>query len=72
MTCSFKVAPHTEHADRQMVEVWLDGHFVGALYAGDRGDELKFISKHLLGATLDERHPPSVVIALAIGKGEGD
>jgi len=63
----FKVYPHSERPGEEMVEVWVGDQFVGALYPGERSDELRFVSKHLVSATIDERAPPTVEIMLSLG-----
>jgi len=60
----FRIAPHGERPGEQMVEVWIGDQFVGALYPGDRDDEVKFVSKHLMSAVLDRAFPPAVLMML--------
>ena len=67
MTTRFKICPHAERAGEEMVEVWIGDRFFGAIYPGERDGELRFVSKHLVAATLDERHPPAVDIFLSLG-----
>ena len=50
-----------------MVEVWIGGEFVGALYPGIRSDELRFVSKHLVSSSLDSAYPPALQILLSLG-----
>jgi len=64
MAFTFKIAPHSVRPGEQMVEVWSGDYFVGGLYPGDTPDALRFVSKYLQGATLDQREPPTVEIIL--------
>lgn len=63
----FEVKPHIGGRDAEMVEVWIGDQFVGALYPGDREDELKFISKHLMGGAIDDGYPATLHIVLNLG-----
>lgn len=64
----FQIKPHGERSGVEMVEVWIGDQFVGALYPGDRDDEIRFVSKHLMTAVLfDNSFPPVVQIMLNLG-----
>ena len=63
----FVVKPHGTRPGEQMVEVWVGDQFVGGLYPGEREDEIKFVSKHLASAVLDEAFPPAVLVMLNLG-----
>jgi hypothetical protein len=63
----FVIKPHDIRSREQMVEVWIGGEFVGALYPGIRSDELRFVSKHLVSSSLDSAYPPALQILLSLG-----
>jgi hypothetical protein len=63
----FVVQSHDIRTGEQMVEVWVGGEFVGALYPGTRSDELRFVSKHLVSSNLDSAYPPALQILLSLG-----
>jgi hypothetical protein len=44
---SFKLAPHTSRAGVEIIEIWMDGHFVGTLTPNDTQDGVKLISRHM-------------------------
>lgn len=67
MTMRFVIKPHSVRSGVEMVEVFVGDQFVGAFYPGDRDDEVRFVSKHLLSATLNETFPPMVQVFLSLG-----
>jgi hypothetical protein len=66
MTTRFVIKPHSVREGTDMVEVFVGDQFVGALYAGERENELRFMSKHLVSIALDEAYPPAVDIFLSL------
>jgi hypothetical protein len=64
---TFSIAPHEHRPDIRIVEVFLDGRFVAAIYPDDGIPALKVVSKHLdtAGAIIDPAFPPAILIPLA-------
>ena len=61
---TFEIKPHSVHPNRTVVEVFADdGALLGTLYA-ESNQHIRFISKHLVGAVIDNRRPPVVEITL--------
>jgi hypothetical protein len=58
----FKIEKHYA-PDEDMVEVWIDGHFVAAIYA-DAVNGIRVVSKHVAGAIVDQRPDTTVSILL--------
>jgi hypothetical protein len=62
MSYRFKIVAHSTRPGEELVEVYDGEDFVGALYPGMR--RVRFISKYIAAAVLDQRHPATVEIIL--------
>jgi len=60
----FKVCPHDQLPDKQMVEYWKDGLFVAGIYPHEDG--IRVISKYMAGVSEDTGFPPAAVIKLRV------
>ncbi len=63
MPNEFKVKPHLELPDSEMVEYWRDGVFVAGIYPHEDG--IRVVSKYLVRTLPQGGLPSSVVIELA-------
>jgi len=59
----FKVKPHGELPDTQMIEFWRNGVFVAGIYPCEKG--IHVVSKYLDGTEYQPGHPPSVIVHLS-------
>jgi hypothetical protein len=59
----FKIQKHYG-PDEEMVEVWIDGHFMAAIYA-DAVNGIRVVSKHVAGAVVDQQPDATVSILLS-------
>lgn len=59
----FKVMPHTNLPDKEMVEFWRNGKFIAGIYA--TGDGLRVVSKYMVSALPEGTLPATVHIELA-------
>jgi len=59
----FKIKPHNELPDKEMVEYWRDGKFVAGIYPHQDG--IRVVSKYMVGPKPDYGWPPAIVIELA-------
>ncbi len=63
MSEEFKVKPHAELPDKEMVECWRDGIFIAGIY--HHQDGIKVVSKYMVGPRPLGGWPPSILIELA-------
>ncbi|MBA7649280.1 hypothetical protein ES703_57076 [subsurface metagenome] len=59
----FKIKPHNELPDKEMVEYWRDGKFVAGIYPHQDG--IRLVSKYMVRTLPGPGWPPSVIIELA-------
>jgi hypothetical protein len=58
----FKIEKHYA-PDEDMVEVWIDGHFMAAIYA-DAINGIRIVSKYVASAVVDQQPDATVRILL--------
>ena len=63
MRHEFKVMPHAELPDTEMVEYWVDGIFKAGIYADSDG--IRVVSKYMVGPKPAPGWPPAILIELA-------
>lgn len=57
----FRLAPHTIHPHKTVVEIWRDQQFVASIAPDDQGAELRVISKWPLTCAVDPGPGPNMV-----------
>ncbi len=60
----FKVCPHGQLPDKEMVEYWQDGVFIAGIYPHEDG--IRVVSKYMKDVSKDPTFPPAAVIKLEV------